>query len=119
MKCGLSNSYIAFLENNANPTTGKQIQPTIVTLTQIARAMEMDLGQLLSMVKGDSPVVINSSGNNDGVPEAPKTLEARIVSSGMDQLPLEDRERILNMLRVMYNNKPDLFKEGGSNETGL
>lgn len=54
-----------------------------------------------------------------GVPEisseqaaAPKTLEARIVSFGMDQLPYEDRRKILSILQTMYDNNPALFKKG-------
>ena len=42
---------------------------------------------------------------------APQTLEARIVSFGMDDLPKEEREKILSILRTMYSDKPYLFKE--------
>lgn len=42
---------------------------------------------------------------------SPRTIEARIVSGGMDQLPQENREQILNMLRGMYINKPELFAD--------
>ena len=51
--------------------------------------------------------------NDDSEPqdEAPKTIEARIVSFGMDQLPKEQRETILRMLQTMYQNNPTLFKE--------
>ena len=50
--------------------------------------------------------------------EAPRTVEARIVSFGMDRLPQEDRERLLAMIRAMYSNRPDLFdnKKGEDNE---
>ena len=50
--------------------------------------------------------------------EAPRTVEARIVSFGMDRLPQEDRERLLAMIRAMYANRPDLFdnKKGEDNE---
>ena len=41
---------------------------------------------------------------------APKTVEARIVSFGIDQLPQEERERLLNMFRAMYSNHPELFE---------
>ena len=46
----------------------------------------------------------------------PKTLEARIVSGGMDKLPQEDRERILSILRAMYSKRPELFTEGENDE---
>lgn len=41
----------------------------------------------------------------------PKTIEAVIVSGGMDQLPKQDRETILNVIRAMYPNRPDLFPD--------
>ena len=47
---------------------------------------------------------------------APKTLEARIVSFGMDNLPESERQKILALLQVMYNNNPDLFKRSVSND---
>ena len=46
----------------------------------------------------------------------PRTLEARIVSFGMDQLPQEEREKILAVLQAMYKNNPDLFKKEGNDE---
>lgn len=39
----------------------------------------------------------------------PKTPEAQIVSAGMDQLPQEQREQILNVVRAMFASKPELF----------
>ena len=56
-------------------------------------------------------------GNSDPETDsAPKTLEARIVSGGMDKLPQEDRERILSILRAMYSKRPELFTEGENDE---
>lgn len=46
----------------------------------------------------------------------PKTVEARIVSGGMDKLPQEQREQILNMLRAMYVKSPDLFRDEKGND---
>jgi len=45
--------------------------------------------------------------------EIPKTTEARIVSGGMDRLPQEQREMILNMVRAMFPNK---FEEDKNND---
>ena len=50
-------------------------------------------------------------------PGVPKTPEARIVSFGMDNLPKEERERILFLLQAMYVNNPSLFKKEASDET--
>ena len=40
----------------------------------------------------------------------PITDEARIVSGGMDKLPKDQREQILNVIRAMFANRPDLFE---------
>ena len=50
---------------------------------------------------------------------APQTLEARIVSGGMDKLPQEQREQILNVVRAMFIQHPELFndKEGNDNDS--
>lgn len=42
---------------------------------------------------------------------SPQTLEARIVSGGMDKLPKEQREQILGVVRAMFANHPELFNE--------
>lgn len=49
-------------------------------------------------------------------PDVPKTVEAKIVSFGMDQLPQEERQKIISVLQAMYANNPELFKRGGDNE---
>ena len=58
-----------------------------------------------------SPVMAETS--------APQTLEARIVSGGMDKLPQEQREQILNVVRAMFIQHPELFndKEGNDNDS--
>lgn len=40
-------------------------------------------------------------------PEAPRYVETRIVSYGMDKLPQETREMILGMVRGMFANRPE------------
>lgn len=47
----------------------------------------------------------------------PKTIEAKIVSFGMDQLPQQEREKILSVLQAMYMNNPGLFKRSENDET--
>lgn len=54
--------------------------------------------------------------NGDPDSSVPQTVEARIVSFGMDQLPQEEREKILSVLRIMYMNNPKLFREETSND---
>lgn len=57
----------------------------------------------------DELVILGRGINGSG--KAPITEEARIVSGGMDKLPKEQREQILGVVRAMFANNPDLFKE--------
>lgn len=42
---------------------------------------------------------------------APKTIEARIISSGVDKMTKEQREQALAVLRAMFAQHPELFEE--------
>ena len=82
--------------------TGK-IEPGAQALGRIAAALEVPTDVLLGREENPIPETTIAQ---------PKTREARIVSAGMDSLPKEQREKILSMLRVMYSDNPDIFKEG-------
>ncbi len=64
-----------------------------------------------SKVLGTTPAYLMgwSDSGPAAEPDAPKTLEARIVSGGMDKLPKEQREQILNVVRAMFAQHPELF----------
>ena len=53
----------------------------------------------------------SSAGSEEAqeIPEQPSTYEARAVSFGMDKLPKEQREMILNMVCAMF---PNTFEKG-------
>lgn len=104
LKCGLSNSYIAFLENNRNPTTDKEIQPTIETLNKLAKAMGMDVHHLVSMVNEDSPVIINTA---DWDPSSMSWADhaddtTRILARGMAKMTPENRQKLLDVARMFF-----------------
>ena len=81
--------------------------PSQKMLIRLAAALEVNASDLLS----DTPVF-----EEDISSLVPKTLEARIVSFGMDNLPKEEREKILSIPQTMYRNNPDLFKEDRSHD---
>lgn len=43
----------------------------------------------------------------------PKTPEARILATGIDKLPQEQREQALNVVRAMFSQHADYFEGGG------
>ena len=47
--------------------------------------------------------------NNEYVARTPET---RILASGMDKMPKAERERALSMMRLVFSEYADFFKEG-------
>jgi len=64
-RCGLSNSYISFIENEFNPRTKKPIVPTIIQYKKIADCMGISLQELFEMLDGDAPVDISPAITSD------------------------------------------------------
>ena len=57
-KANLSKGYIAMLERNVNPTTGEAIIPSVETFIKTAKAMNMSLENLLSIVDENQPISV-------------------------------------------------------------
>lgn len=80
-------------------------------LREICGRLGLDVAELIGW---------NGNGTEPQNPAVPRTLEARIVSFGMDQLPQEEREKILFALQTMYAKNPQIFKRGDDeDEPGL
>lgn len=54
-KCGLSGTYIWYLESGKHPQTGRPIQPSLPALNKIAKGMGLTLDEL--MAKCDNMLV--------------------------------------------------------------
>lgn len=62
---GTSRSYIHMLEKNVNPSTNKPISPSIETLKQLAKAMNMDLESLLKQLNTDQKIYLDEEKYNE------------------------------------------------------
>ena len=58
--CGLSHTYIAALEKNIDPRTGKPIAPTLDTVKYVSKAMNLPIDELLKMLDDDQEFLINA-----------------------------------------------------------
>ena len=107
---GLNQDQLAELASLNRVTVAKyesgRVEPGAQALARIADALEVTTDALLGRSE-EIPVQNN-----------PKTPEARIVSGGMDKLPKEQREQILNVARAMYAKNPELFS-GNQQEDNL
>ena len=101
-RCGLSNSYISFIENEYNPRTGKPIVPTIEQYQKIASCMGMSLQQLFEILDEDSPVELHQ--NPSPVPKDDPQIHA--VSTMMEGMSKEQKDQILAIVRTFVDHQP-------------
>ena len=101
-RCGLSNSYISFIENEYNPRTGKPIVPTIEQYQKIASCMNMSLQQLFEMLDEDSPVELHQ--NTSHVLKEDPQIHA--VSTMMENMSKDQKDQILAIVRTFVDHQP-------------
>ena len=93
-RCGLSNSYISFIEKEMNPRTGKPITPTIDQYKKIADCMEMTLQSLFELLDDDSPVNLSPVISYDSLSDDEKQLV--LLYRGADDRSRDDAVKLLS-----------------------
>ena len=101
-RCGLSNSYISFIENEYNPRTGKPIVPTIEQYQKIASCMGMSLQQLFEILDEDSPVELHQNVS----PVLKEDPQIHAVSTMMEGMSKEQKDQILAIVRTFVDHQP-------------
>lgn len=103
-RCGLSNSYISFIEKESNPRTGRPIVPTLEQYQNLAAGMGLTVHQLFEQLDEDSPVEIL---NPSPVPAQTSAMipEIKIVSELMEEMNQEQREQIVAIVRAIANQQ--------------
>lgn len=77
--------------------------PRADAMEKIALFFGIPTSRLVGQIHDESDASIVES-------STPQTAEARIVSGAMDKLPQEQREQILNVVRAMLTQHPELFE---------
>ncbi len=115
-RANLSNGYISMLENNRNPVNGKPLIPTIETYNKVARAMGMELDDLISQIDGNARVTINASKRTFDAEEAASILqeiterpELRRIMIALSQFTEQELHDLHNLfLKMMsFGDKSD------------
>lgn len=70
------------------------------------------LGRIADALEVTTDALLGRTDEIHDIGEQPKTTEARILASGIDKLPKDQREQALNIMRAVYANKADLFGKG-------
>lgn len=86
-QCGLSQTYIWYLETGKHPGTGKRVQPSLPALNKIARGMHVSLDELMS--RCDNMLVAITDTDDD----------VNIFLDLFSQLSPAQRETVLSVMR--------------------
>lgn len=105
-KKGIQQKELAIIVGVAQPTvsdweSGRK-DPSGERLKRLAEFFQVD--ELVVLGKG----VVDLT---QEIKNTPQTIEARIVSGAMDKLPKDQREQVLNVVKAMLSNHPELFTE--------
>ena len=114
-KAGLNQDQLAELSLLNRVTIAKyesgRVEPGAKALSRIADALGISVDEILGRDESS-----NGEQSDTKIQDVPKTPEARIVSGGMDKLPKEQREQILNVVRAMFAQHPELFEKGDEDD---
>ena len=112
-KKGLQQKELAMIIGVAQPTVSEwetnKKDPCGDRLKKLAEVFEVD--ELVILGKG---VIDLSKAETD----QQKTYEAKILAKGIDKLPKEQREQALNVVKAMFMQYADYFKEEAQKGTG-
>lgn len=91
LEIGVSNPTVSDWENGKKDPSGERLKKL---------AIYFDVDELVILGKG-SP---------DGSIDIPKTVEGRIISGGVDQLPKDQREQAVNIMQAVFPQYSNFFK---------
>ena len=106
-RCGLSNSYVSFIEKELNPKTGRPLVPTLEQYGNLARGMGMSIQSLFELLDEDSPVNLSTSNNCNN--DRRLTPDETHLVETYRSLPAPGKQYVQQQLvaaRLMYGEKP-------------
>lgn len=109
-KADLSKAYLSMMENNKFPH-GKN-RPTDITIVKLARAMEMDVNDLVEYLDDDYPVIMNTDRKTVTKVFAPQetfdkaveiTIETELIEAFRELNEVGQEEAIKRVKELSYN----------------
>ena len=82
-------------------------EPNVDVIEALADAFNIRMRDLIP----DDEETVTENGLDAVENPNTETPAFRIISSGLSELPPEEQEKILGVLRAMYSNNPNLFSE--------
>ena len=106
-RCNISQGALSGYE------TGKY-EPDNTTLLRMADIFNVSVDEILGRNTQEQRTASSMATQDEHEalsPALPKTAEARILSAGVDRMPAKDRERALHMMRLMFEQYEEFFRE--------
>lgn len=117
IRMGMQQKELALLAGVSRPTVSEwehnKKDPSGERLRKLSQIFGVDAGTILCYSPPPFQTYPSTEEMRQDIqeklfPNIPRTAEARTVSAGMDELPPEQRQLIVNMVTAMY---PDVFKK--------
>ena len=96
---GISRPSVSGWENQKSDPEGPQLK-------KVAEIFGVDPLVVLGVMSPDGTMMAKG---------APRTVEARILAAGIDKMPERDRERALNIVRLLFEQYADYFERTENN----
>ena len=116
-RCGLSKGYIAQLEKNVNPQTGRAIKPTTDTIVNVCNGLHLDVNKVFDLLDDDYTIIVNGSNepsefyiNCNTEEEYNRLSELAIYFRGVSE---KAQAQIIERAKVLYEieNEDDIDAE--------
>lgn len=113
--CDVSHSYINKLEKGVDPRSGKPVEPTLLMIEKIAKAMKKSKNELLEEIgylNKTSQIALSSKEERDIARDLEKTLEDLENSEDalmFDGEPIDDHTK--EMIRISLENSMRMAKQ--------
>lgn len=93
VRCGRTKPYIHQLENG-NPKTGKEVQPSLETIVLLAKAMNMEIDELVRMMNEDTVI------NLTPMRKIRNAIRIPILGRVVAGIPIEATEDVLGYVEI-------------------
>lgn len=100
---GLSKTYISMLERNYNTSTGKEIIPSIATLSACAKAMHCTLDDLIDLLDDDQLVNVCFTTEAGTVQRNSHDATASVLLRAQEELPPEKLAKLEEIASLYLN----------------
>ena len=102
-KCGLSNTYISFIENEKNPKTGRPLIPTLEQYRKIADGMDITVHHLFELLDDDAPVDLGGVFSRRGDPSSPVFIpDSAKFAKVMSYMSVDDYQMVVDAFDRTY-----------------